>query len=181
MSKFLHRIRFLLHPIPIPIHNRLMVASILSQNFVLFLFASMFLERCIGKTILIKVNHARSSGTHHQTSFLFQRRLCMQMTESHTSNDYPHFSFQIKKSDRTTKARTATLVTPHGSIETPNFVFCATKAAMKCITPEQLREEGSQICLSNTYHLMLAPGADIVEKMGGLQKFTAWNGPMCTQ
>ena len=178
MSKFqqmffyTHRVRFLL--VPIPIHNRLMVASILSQNFVLFLLAIMFLERCIGKTILIKVNH-------HQTSFLFQRRLCMQMTESHTSNDYPNFSFQIKKSDRTTKARTATLVTPHGSIETPNFVFCATKAAMKCITPEQLREEGSQICLSNTYHLMLAPGADIVEKMGGLQKFTAWNGPMCTQ
>ena len=157
-----------------------MVASILFQNFFLFLLFSMFLESCGGRTILVKVNQGRRSSGFHQTSSLFQRRLCMQLTESHTLDDYPNFSFQIKKNDRTTKARTATLVTPHGSIETPNFVFCATKAAMKCITPDQLREEGSQICLSNTYHLMLAPGADIVEKMGGLQKFTAWNGPMCT-
>jgi queuine tRNA-ribosyltransferase len=70
--------------------------------------------------------------------------------------------------------------TPHGTIETPNFVFCATKAAMKAMTPGQLREANAQIMLSNTYHLMLTPGADIVEKMGGLQKFTGWNGPMLT-
>eukprot|EP01035_Chromulina_nebulosa_P025108 gene25108-32748_t len=124
----------------------------------------MFFQSNFGRRIFIK-----ESNVH-------RRRLCMQIT----SSDYPNFSFQIKKSDSTTKARTATISTPHGSIETPNFVFCATKAAMKCITPQQLREEGSQICLSNTYHLMLAPGADIVEKMGGLQKFMAWNGPMLT-
>lgn len=50
----------------------------------------------------------------------------------------------------------------------------STKAAMKGVTPDQLRAEGSQIMLSNTYHLLLTPGPDIVAKMGGLQKFTQW-------
>jgi tRNA-guanine transglycosylase len=51
---------------------------------------------------------------------------------------------------------------------------------MKALTPEQLRAEGSQIILSNTYHMMLTAGADLVERLGGLQKFTGWNGPMFT-
>lgn len=147
-----------------------MAVSYRIHGLIIFLSVIMFFQRYFGRRVFIKVNLG-SNGAHHQ------RRLCMQIT----SPDYPNFSFQIKKSDSSTKARTATISTPHGSIETPNFVFCATKAAMKCITPEQLRQEGSQICLSNTYHLMLAPGADIVEKMGGLQKFMAWNGPMCMQ
>ena len=78
------------------------------------------------------------------------------------------------------KARTGTIVTPHGNIETPNFVFCATKAAMKTVTPQHLWDQGTQIILSNTFHLMLAPGSELVERMGGLQKFTSWNGPMLT-
>eukprot|EP01039_Chlorochromonas_danica_P003710 gene3710-4059_t len=94
--------------------------------------------------------------------------------------DYPNFSFEIKQTVSSSKARTAILTTPHGVVETPNFVFCATKAAMKALTMEQLRSEGTQICLSNTYHLMLTPGADLVDKMGGLQKMTGWNGPMLT-
>jgi len=48
------------------------------------------------------------------------------------------------------------------------------------MTPDQLRAEGSQIILSNTYHLMLTPGEAIIEKMGGLQRFTGWRGPMLT-
>ncbi len=51
---------------------------------------------------------------------------------------------------------------------------------MKAVTTQQLRDEGSQIMLSNTYHLLLTPGPDIVEKLGGLQKMTNWNGPMLT-
>lgn len=94
-------------------------------------------------------------------------------------SDYPNFSFKVIHQDKDTKARAGILETPHGIVETPNFVFCATKAAMKTITPSHLREEGSQICLSNTYHLMLTPGPDVIEKMGGLQKFTSWHGPMC--
>jgi queuine tRNA-ribosyltransferase len=96
------------------------------------------------------------------------------------SDGYANFDFRLTGASKTSKARTAVITTPHGDIETPNFVFCATKAAMKAMTPAQLREANSQIILSNTYHLMLTPGADIVEKMGGLQKFTGWNGPMLT-
>lgn len=78
------------------------------------------------------------------------------------------------------RARYGTLTTPHGTIQTPAFIFCATKAAMKGVTPAQMRETGTQIILSNTYHLMLQPGPETVHKLGGLQKMTGWNGPMLT-
>lgn len=93
---------------------------------------------------------------------------------------YPGFDFELKKVARDSKARIGVLSTPHGDVQTPNFIFCATKAAMKAVTPEQLRTENAQIILSNTYHLMLTPGAEIVAKMGGLQKMTGWKGPMLT-
>jgi queuine tRNA-ribosyltransferase len=77
-------------------------------------------------------------------------------------------------------ARLGRLETPHGTVETPAFIFCATKAAIKSVSIEQMREAGTQIILSNTYHLMLQPGADVVAHHGGLQKFTGWRGPMLT-
>ena len=89
------------------------------------------------------------------------------------------FTFTYQKTTQG-QARLGTLTTPHGVIETPAFIFCATKAAMKGLTVDQMRQAGSQIILSNTYHLSLQPGAELVEKMGGLQKFTGWNGPMLT-
>jgi queuine tRNA-ribosyltransferase len=79
-----------------------------------------------------------------------------------------------------TKARIGKLTTPHGTIETPAFIFCATKAAIKGVTPKQLRDAETQIILSNTYHLMLQPGGEIVNQLGGLQKMTGWHGPMLT-
>lgn len=94
---------------------------------------------------------------------------------------YPNHSFTLKHTSSSSKARTGILCTPHGDVETPAFVFCATKAALKGgVTPAQLREEGTQFILSNTYHLMLQPGSDLVENMGGLQKFSGWRGPMLT-
>jgi queuine tRNA-ribosyltransferase len=93
---------------------------------------------------------------------------------------YKGFNFEVTKTADTSKARLATITTPHGVVECPNFVFCGTKAAMKSITPDQLRAEGSQIMLSNTYHLMLNPGPEVVDRCGGLQKFSSWNGPMLT-
>lgn len=78
------------------------------------------------------------------------------------------------------RARLGTITTPHGVIETPAFIFCGTKAAMKAVTPQQMKDEGTQIILSNTYHLFLQPGADIVEKAGGLHTFMGWKGPMLT-
>ncbi len=93
-------------------------------------------------------------------------------------SSYPNFSFTI---DATLgRARTGVLNTPHGTVETPNFIFCATKAAIKGLTMAQMREAGAAFVLANTYHLMLQPGAELVESQGGLQKFTGWNGPMLT-
>lgn len=90
------------------------------------------------------------------------------------------FRFTYNKPNPASRARLGKIETPHGIIETPAFIFCATKAAIKGLTPEQMREAGTQIILSNTYHLMLQPGSEIVAHHGGLQKFTGWNGPMLT-
>lgn len=94
--------------------------------------------------------------------------------------DYPNFSFDITGRDGKTQARTGLLSTPHGVIETPNYIFCGTKASVKNLSPAQLREARTDIILSNTYHLMLQPGADLVEKMGGLHRFMQWDGPLLT-
>ncbi len=89
------------------------------------------------------------------------------------------FSFRYQ-STQAQNARLGILQTPHGGIETPAFIFCATRAAMKSLTIAQLREAHTQIILSNTYHLMLQPGPAVVAAMGGLPKFTGWHGPMLT-
>lgn len=94
--------------------------------------------------------------------------------------EYPGFNFDITHRCSSTKARCGIIQTPHGPVETPNFIFCATKAAMKAVTMKQVRDAGAGIVLSNTYHLHLNPGPDFVQKRGGLQKMTGWNGPMLT-
>ena len=93
---------------------------------------------------------------------------------------YPNFGFEITHTDPSSKARIGRLKTPHGEIETPNYIFCGTKASIKNVAPAQLKELKTDIILSNTYHLMLQPGADLVEKMGGLHKFMQWDGPLLT-
>lgn len=90
------------------------------------------------------------------------------------------FSFTVTHKDQKTSARLGKLATPHGVIDTPNFIFCGTKAAIKGLSPAQMREAGTDIILSNTYHLMLSPGADLVAEMGGLHRFMGWDGPMFT-
>ncbi|MEM7653462.1 MAG: tRNA guanosine(34) transglycosylase Tgt, partial [Pseudomonadota bacterium] len=97
--------------------------------------------------------------------------------------DYSAFSFETRtphNTDDTGRARRGTLSTPHGRIETPAFIFCGTRAAVKGATPAQMRAAKTQIILSNTYHLMLQPGAETVALMGGLHRFMGWNGPMLT-
>lgn len=93
---------------------------------------------------------------------------------------YPNFSFDITHVDPVSGARTGVITTPHGRVPTPNYIFCGTKASIKNLSPAHMREAGTDIMLSNTYHLMIQPGADIVQKMGGLQAFTGWRGPMLT-
>lgn len=94
--------------------------------------------------------------------------------------DYPNFNFEITHRDPNSRARLGTLTTPHGTIETPNYIFCGTKGAIKNLSPAQMREAKADIILGNTYHLMIQPGADLVEKMGGLHAFNQWDGPMMT-
>ncbi|MDR1890731.1 MAG: tRNA guanosine(34) transglycosylase Tgt [Puniceicoccales bacterium] len=90
------------------------------------------------------------------------------------------FTFKITHGCKNTMARRGVLSTPHGIINTPNFIFCATKGAMKSLATADLAATGAEIMLSNTYHLMLQPGADIVAMNGGLHKMLDWNRPMLT-
>lgn len=77
-------------------------------------------------------------------------------------------------------ARLGTLTTPHGVIETPIFMPVGTKATVKAMTPEEVRDLGAQIILANTFHLHLRPGDELVRDMGGLHKFMNWSGPILT-
>ncbi|MBR2766897.1 tRNA guanosine(34) transglycosylase Tgt [Candidatus Saccharibacteria bacterium] len=77
-------------------------------------------------------------------------------------------------------ARAGVIHTPHGDIKTPAFIGAATKATVKALTMKEMRELGSQAILANTYHLILAPGSDLIEEAGGVAKFSSWHGPMFT-
>ena len=82
-------------------------------------------------------------------------------------------NFQILHTDSRSAARLGLLTTAHGKVETPVFMPVATAGAVKGITPQQLQETGSELVLANTYHLLLRPGVETVEKLGGLHKFMA--------
>ncbi len=92
-------------------------------------------------------------------------------------------SFLLKKKDERTRARRGVLRTPHGEVETPVFMPVGTQATVKAMKPETvagLGHEGAHILLSNTYHLYLRPGHELVRKAGGLHKFMNWNGAILT-
>lgn len=78
------------------------------------------------------------------------------------------------------QARLGRVETPHGSFDTPAFMPVGTQAAVKALTPDQVRDTGAQIILGNTYHLWLRPGDELVQKLGGLHRFMRWDGPILT-
>ena len=88
--------------------------------------------------------------------------------------------FKIEKKLNKGLGRAGVLKTPHGIIETPAFVAVGTKATVKSLNPEQVRDAGTQVVLGNTYHLYLQPGDEIVRDAGGIGKFMNWHGPMMT-
>ncbi|MBD2422274.1 tRNA guanosine(34) transglycosylase Tgt [Cyanobium sp. FACHB-13342] len=92
----------------------------------------------------------------------------------------PAFSFSITAQCPRTRARCGCFHTPHGVVTTPRFMPVGTLATVKGITTSQLGETGAQMVLSNTYHLHLQPGEQIVADAGGLHRFMGWNGPMLT-
>lgn len=90
------------------------------------------------------------------------------------------FSFKINKKLPNALARTGVIKTPHGDIKTPAFIVVGTKATVKALTPEQIRQTGAQAVLANAYHLYLQPGAARIDAAGGLGKFMNWQGPTFT-
>ena len=89
-------------------------------------------------------------------------------------------TFEITHICKQSGARTGILHTPHGDVETPMFMPVGTRATVKFVSPEELKDLGSGVVLANTYHLWLRPGEDIVGRAGGVQKFMNYKGPMLT-
>ncbi len=92
----------------------------------------------------------------------------------------PAVTYELLHEDKNTGARRGIVHTPHGDIQTPVFMPVGTQATVKSMTPEELKEIGAQIILSNTYHLYLRPGQDIVKEAGGLHNFMKWDRPILT-
>jgi len=88
--------------------------------------------------------------------------------------------YELLKQEKNTKARLGKLHTNYGVYDTPMFMPVGTQATVKTLSPEELKAMNSAVILSNTYHLWLRPGADIVEKAGGLHKFMNYDGPILT-
>lgn len=90
------------------------------------------------------------------------------------------FHYEVIKVCKQSGARIGKFTTPHGEIETPVFMPVGTRATVKALAPEEVKEVGSQILLSNTLHLYLRPGEEIIKKAGGLHKFMNWDKPILT-
>lgn len=90
------------------------------------------------------------------------------------------FEFELIKEDPRSRARIGKFHTPHGSFDTPIFMPVGTQATVKAVTPKDLEEIKAQVILSNTYHLYLRPGHELVKEAGGLHKFMNWNRPILT-
>lgn len=90
------------------------------------------------------------------------------------------FSFKVGSRLDDRHGRSGVISTPHGDIATPAFIPVGTKATVKAVLPEMMKEIGSQALLANAYHLYLQPGSDIVDEAGGLSKFMNWPGPTFT-
>ncbi|HEY3346575.1 MAG TPA: tRNA guanosine(34) transglycosylase Tgt [Nitrospirota bacterium] len=88
--------------------------------------------------------------------------------------------FKLLKKDSGSSARLGCVTTPHGEINTPIFMPVGTQATVKTMTPASLREINAEIILSNTYHLYLRPGHELVKRMGGLHEFMGWDRPILT-
>ncbi len=88
------------------------------------------------------------------------------------------FAFEISATDG--RARSGELTTAHGKVPTPAFMPVGTRAAVKAVDPDEVSQSGASILLGNTYHLMLRPGEQLIERAGGLAAFMGWHGPTLT-
>ena len=90
------------------------------------------------------------------------------------------YKYRLIKKEKHTGARLGEIITPHGTFPTPMFMPVGTQATVKTQSPEELKEMGSGIILSNTYHLWLRPGDELIARAGGLHKFMNWDQPILT-
>ena len=90
------------------------------------------------------------------------------------------FGFTLHREDADSRARLGRIDTPHGGIATPAFAPVGTQATVKALDPRDLENLGADLILSNTYHLYLRPGADLIAELGGLHRFMGWDGPILT-
>jgi queuine tRNA-ribosyltransferase len=88
--------------------------------------------------------------------------------------------FRVLKEDPSSAARCGEIVTAHGLVRTPCFMPVGTAAAVKTMSPRELKEVGAELILAKTYHLILRPGIEVVEKAGGLRRFMSWDRPILT-
>lgn len=88
--------------------------------------------------------------------------------------------FDLLDHDASTSARLGRLHTPHGPVDTPEFMPVGTQGTVKGVLPSSLHEAGSRMILANTYHLAIRPGEEVVQKLGGLHVFMDWDGPILT-
>lgn len=88
--------------------------------------------------------------------------------------------FTLHNTDTKTKARRGTIETARGTIETPVFMPVGTRASVRAMTPEEMKEIGAEIILANTYHLLIRPGMEVIEAAGGLHRFMHWDRPILT-
>ncbi len=89
-------------------------------------------------------------------------------------------SFQVRAVDVGSRARRGVLTTAHGTVQTPVFMAVGTRATVTGLTPEDLRAVGTQVVLGNTYHLLLRPGPELFQRVGGIHNFMKWDGPVLT-
>ena len=90
------------------------------------------------------------------------------------------FSYEVKHVCKQSGARLGVLHTPHGDIQTPIYMPVGTSACVKAMTSREMEEIGTQILLSNTYHLHLRPGENLIRQAGGLHRFMDWHKPILT-
>src|SRR2546429_1953524 len=88
--------------------------------------------------------------------------------------------FEVRATDKSTKARSGRLKTGHGAIETPAFMPVGTQGSVKAVSPRELRELNAPIILGNTYHLFVRPGVEVIKHLGGLHKFMNWDRVILT-
>jgi queuine tRNA-ribosyltransferase len=90
------------------------------------------------------------------------------------------FNFSLLKKDKKSSARLGKLTTSHGEVNTPVFMPVGTQATVKTLSPQDLMDLGAEIILSNTYHLFLRPGHELIREFGGLHRFMGWDRPILT-